>query len=66
MVLSGGPDKGEAVNSIKTYDIDTDHRRHNQYTPLSRKKKKNAKKENNKKRKDKKKGNKSGKLDIEI
>ena len=27
------------VDSIKTYDIDTDHRRHNQYVPLKKKKK---------------------------
>ncbi len=46
---------------IKTHDIDTDHRRHNQYIPLPRKKKKDEKKDKHEKPR-----NKDGRLDIQI
>ncbi|MFP4459151.1 MAG: hypothetical protein ACLFSQ_06165 [Candidatus Zixiibacteriota bacterium] len=52
------------MNIIKTYDIDTNHRRHNQYSPVLRKKKKKKEEKNNKK--NKKKGKRKGKLDIEV
>lgn len=48
------------MDGIKTHDIDTDHRRHNQYVPLPRKKKKKKKIEKKVKKK------RNGKLDIQI
>jgi len=54
------------MDDIKTFNIDTDNRRHNQYTPILRKKKDKSKEEHkeNKDNKENIKRNEKGSIDI--